>query len=173
MTIQESQARVDAWIQQYGVRYFSELTNMAVLTEEVGEVARVAGILYQAYHQGHENRAGMRRGNAPGAAGPHPRETPLRPTVCERHGGLRYADTDPMVYEAIKKGLSKKIGVKIFDSNFFHGNNIHGEIPCNASVSRFDRIFRNCKKDCCKKKSFCDSPLLISFRTRKALRTGT
>ena len=46
MTIQEAQARVDAWIQQYGVRYFSELTNMAVLTEEVGEVARVIARRY-------------------------------------------------------------------------------------------------------------------------------
>lgn len=46
MTIQEAQARVDAWIRQYGVRYFSELTNMAVLTEEVGEVARVIARRY-------------------------------------------------------------------------------------------------------------------------------
>ena len=46
MTIQEAQARVDAWIKQYGVRYFSELTNMAVLTEEVGEVARVISRRY-------------------------------------------------------------------------------------------------------------------------------
>ena len=41
MTIQEAQRRVDEWIRQYGVRYFSELTNMACLTEEVGELARV------------------------------------------------------------------------------------------------------------------------------------
>ena len=46
MTIQEAQARVDQWIKQYGVRYFSELTNMAVLTEEVGEVARVIARRY-------------------------------------------------------------------------------------------------------------------------------
>ena len=46
MTIHEAQARVDAWIKQYGVRYFSELTNMAVLTEEVGEVARVIARRY-------------------------------------------------------------------------------------------------------------------------------
>ena len=37
MTIQEAQQAVDQWIKTYGVRYFSELTNMAVLTEEVGE----------------------------------------------------------------------------------------------------------------------------------------
>ena len=41
MEIKELQERVDAWIREYGVRYFSELTNMACLTEEVGELARV------------------------------------------------------------------------------------------------------------------------------------
>lgn len=41
MTIKEAQLAVDQWIKTYGVRYFSELTNMAVLTEEVGELARV------------------------------------------------------------------------------------------------------------------------------------
>ena len=41
MTIKEAQQTVDNWIKKYGVRYFSELTNMAVLTEEVGEVARI------------------------------------------------------------------------------------------------------------------------------------
>lgn len=40
MTIQQAQQKVDEWIQTTGVRYFSELTNMAILTEEVGEVAR-------------------------------------------------------------------------------------------------------------------------------------
>ncbi|MBP3229031.1 MAG: nucleotide pyrophosphohydrolase [Bacteroidaceae bacterium] len=46
MTIKEAQQRVDAWIKQYGVRYFSELTNMACLTEEVGELARVVARRY-------------------------------------------------------------------------------------------------------------------------------
>jgi NTP pyrophosphatase (non-canonical NTP hydrolase) len=41
ITIQEAQKTVDTWIKTYGVRYFSELTNMAMLTEEVGEVARI------------------------------------------------------------------------------------------------------------------------------------
>lgn len=41
MTLKEAQEAVDGWIKEYGVRYFSELTNMAVLTEEVGELARV------------------------------------------------------------------------------------------------------------------------------------
>ena len=46
MTIQEAQAKVDEWITTTGVRYFSELTNMAVLTEEVGEVARLMSRTY-------------------------------------------------------------------------------------------------------------------------------
>ena len=46
MEIKELQERVDAWIRSYGVRYFSELTNMAVLTEEVGELARVMARKY-------------------------------------------------------------------------------------------------------------------------------
>ena len=41
MELSELQQRVDAWIRQYGVRYFSELTNMTVLTEEVGELSRM------------------------------------------------------------------------------------------------------------------------------------
>lgn len=41
MTIQEAQKQVDNWIKKYGVRYYNELTNMAILTEEVGEVARI------------------------------------------------------------------------------------------------------------------------------------
>ena len=41
MTLDEAQHRVDDWIKTYGVRYFSELSNMVVLTEEVGELARV------------------------------------------------------------------------------------------------------------------------------------
>ena len=45
-TIHEAQAKVDAWIRQYGVRYFSELTNMAILTEEVGELASVMARKY-------------------------------------------------------------------------------------------------------------------------------
>ncbi len=46
MTIEEAQQAVDEWIKTYGVRYFSELTNMAVLTEEVGELARVMARTY-------------------------------------------------------------------------------------------------------------------------------
>src|SRR5215218_11461513 len=46
MSIQEAQQQVDNWIKTTGVRYFSELTNMAVLTEEVGEVARLMSRIY-------------------------------------------------------------------------------------------------------------------------------
>ena len=46
MTIEEAQHKVDEWIKTYGVRYFSPLTNMAILTEEVGEVARVMARTY-------------------------------------------------------------------------------------------------------------------------------
>lgn len=46
MTIEEAQKAVDDWIKTYGVRYFSELTNMAILTEEVGELARIMARTY-------------------------------------------------------------------------------------------------------------------------------
>lgn len=46
MTLNEAQEQVDHWIRTYGVRYFSELTNMACLTEEVGELARVIARKY-------------------------------------------------------------------------------------------------------------------------------
>jgi len=46
LTIKEAQRRVDVWIKTYGVRYFNELTNMAILTEEVGELARVIARTY-------------------------------------------------------------------------------------------------------------------------------
>jgi len=46
MTILEAQRQVDNWIDQYGVRYFNELTNMTILTEEVGELARIMARRY-------------------------------------------------------------------------------------------------------------------------------
>lgn len=46
MTIQQAQLQVDSWIKTTGVRYFSELTNMAILTEEVGELARIMARKY-------------------------------------------------------------------------------------------------------------------------------
>lgn len=46
MTLNEAQQHVDDWIKTYGVRYFGELTNMAILTEEVGELARLMSRLY-------------------------------------------------------------------------------------------------------------------------------
>ena len=60
MTIKEAQQAVDQWIKEYGVRYFSELTNMAVLTEEVGELARVIARKYgdQSFKQGEKDNLG-------------------------------------------------------------------------------------------------------------------
>ncbi len=60
MTIREAQDTVDQWIKTYGVRYFSELTNMAVLTEEVGELARVIARKYgdQSFKQGEKDNLG-------------------------------------------------------------------------------------------------------------------
>ena len=60
MTLQEAQERVDHWIKTYGVRYFSELTNMACLTEEVGELARIMARTYgdQSFKQGEKHDLG-------------------------------------------------------------------------------------------------------------------
>ena len=57
MTLKEAQQEVDSWIKKYGVRYFSELTNMAVLTEEVGELARVMARKYgdQSFKEGEKD----------------------------------------------------------------------------------------------------------------------
>jgi len=57
MTIKEAQKKVDHWINTTGVRYFSELTNMAILTEEVGEVARIIARKYgeQSFKDDEEN----------------------------------------------------------------------------------------------------------------------
>ena len=54
MSIKEAQEAVDRWIKEYGVRYFSELTNMACLTEEVGELARIMARRYgdQSFKEG-------------------------------------------------------------------------------------------------------------------------
>ena len=54
MTIEEAQVKVDEWIKTIGVRYFNELTNMAILTEEVGELARIIARKYgeQSFKEG-------------------------------------------------------------------------------------------------------------------------
>ncbi len=58
MTITEAQEMVDKWIKTYGVRYFSELTNMAILTEEVGELARIMARTYgdQSFKKEEQNK---------------------------------------------------------------------------------------------------------------------
>ena len=60
ITLNEAQQLVDNWIKEYGVRYFSELTNMVVLTEEVGELARVMARTYgdQSFKSGENTRLG-------------------------------------------------------------------------------------------------------------------
>lgn len=60
MTLEEAQTQVDLWIKQYGVRYFSELTNMAILTEEVGELARIMSRKYgdQSFKEGEKDNIG-------------------------------------------------------------------------------------------------------------------
>ena len=60
MTIKEAQLAVDEWIKTYGVRYFNELTNMAILTEEVGELARVIARRYgeQSFKKGETDNLG-------------------------------------------------------------------------------------------------------------------
>ena len=60
MTIEEAQKQVDEWIRKYGVRYFNELTNMACLTEEVGELARIIARKYgeQSFKEGEKHDLG-------------------------------------------------------------------------------------------------------------------
>ena len=60
ITIREAQEMVDNWIKTYGVRYFSELTNMAILTEEVGELARIMARKYgdQSFKEGEKHNLG-------------------------------------------------------------------------------------------------------------------
>lgn len=60
MTIKEAQERVDAWIKEYGVRYFNELTNTAILAEEVGEVSRIMARKYgeQSFKEGEKSDLG-------------------------------------------------------------------------------------------------------------------
>lgn len=57
MTISEAQKIVDNWIKEYGVRYFDEMTNLAILTEEVGEVARIMARKYgeQSFKEGEKS----------------------------------------------------------------------------------------------------------------------
>lgn len=60
MNMKDLQIQVDDWINQYGIRYFNELTNMAILTEEVGELARVMSRIYgeQSFKENDKNNIG-------------------------------------------------------------------------------------------------------------------
>ncbi|KAA6339207.1 hypothetical protein EZS27_012849 [termite gut metagenome] len=64
MTLEEIQKQVDSWIKTYGIRYFNELTNMAVLTEEVGEFARVMARVYgeQSFKEGENGEQSFKEG---------------------------------------------------------------------------------------------------------------
>lgn len=61
MTIKEYQDRVDQWVKQFGVRYFDEMTNLAILMEEVGEVARLMARIYgeQSFKKGARGRQAL------------------------------------------------------------------------------------------------------------------
>ena len=110
MTIKEAQQMVDEWIHRYGVRYFSELTNMACLTEEVGELARVMARSYgdQSFKPGERpnlgeemadvlwvllclaNQTGVDhryrgRDSGPGREGQYLRPRVRRPAPCSHH----------------------------------------------------------------------------------------
>ena len=67
LTLAEAQKMVDQWVKTYGVRYFSELTNMAVLTEEVGELARQMARIYgdQSFKQGEKPNLGDEMADVP------------------------------------------------------------------------------------------------------------
>ena len=66
MTLKEAQEKVDLWIKTYGVRYFSELTNMTVLTEEVGELARIMARTYgdQSFKEGEKHDRDLHQARA-------------------------------------------------------------------------------------------------------------
>ena len=84
MELSELQQRVDAWIRQYGVRYFSELTNMAVLTEEVGELARIMARKYgdQSFKEGEKCDLADEMADVLWGTG-----MPCEPDGCRPHGG--------------------------------------------------------------------------------------
>ncbi len=92
MTIEEAQKQVDEWIRQYGVRYFNELTNMACLTEEVGELARIMARTYgeQSFKEGEKHDLGDEMADI------------LWVLICLAN------QTDVDLTEAFKKNLEKK-----------------------------------------------------------------
>ena len=81
ITLQQAQQMVDSWIKTYGVRYFNELTNMTILTEEVGELARIMARTYgeQSFKESDKLRSGWRGKAVPIRHLPFHR---LNPGVC-------------------------------------------------------------------------------------------
>ena len=93
MKISEAQRKVDQWINEYGVRYFNELTNMAQLTEEVGEVAR---IIARRYGEQSEKESDKEKDLGDGLA------DVLFVTICLAN------QTGVNLEEALKRNLEKK-----------------------------------------------------------------
>ena len=94
MTIKEAQEKVDCWIKEYGVRYFNEMTNMAILTEEVGEVARIMARTYgeQSFKEGEKKELGAELADV------------LWVLICIAN------QTGIDLTEALKKNIDKKTG---------------------------------------------------------------
>ena len=84
MSIKEAQEVVDTWIRTYGVRYFSELTNMAVLTEEVGELARVIARKYgdQSFKSGEKDNLEEELADVNVGTDLHSKPNRSRPDFC-------------------------------------------------------------------------------------------
>ena len=99
MTIKEAQEAVDKWIKEYGVRYFSELTNMACLTEEVGELARVIARTYgdQSFKKGEKPNLGEEMADV--LWGSH--------LSCQSNGDRSYRRTSEKHRQKDPKGFGK------------------------------------------------------------------
>ena len=95
MELSELQQRVDTWIKEYGVRYFSELTNMAVLTEEVGELARVMARKYgdQSFKAGEKENLADEMADVLWSKRISPRRAPATRSVIGTTRNCRFRDT--------------------------------------------------------------------------------
>ncbi len=96
ISIKDAQRIVDEWIKEYGVRYFSELTNMAVLTEEVGEMARIMARKYgdQSFKEGEKPTLATRWPTCCGCCSALPtRQEPTSPRPSARTSRRRQAAT--------------------------------------------------------------------------------
>ena len=113
MTLEEAQRTVDQWIRTYGVRYFSELTNMAVLTEEVGELARIMARTYgdQSFKEGEKHDLGDEMADV------------LWVLLClANQTGV---DLTEAFREATRKGMCDSQSLYTFMSDVFPGRALH------------------------------------------------